>query len=106
MKNLFLKIISFLYHNYVGTYSFKFLGKFWSAVKASRIMFPFMVVWGVTKLFQVELYFSWLDGIFSLLFIIQYIAGFTNVVRKLYIKHSNEMEAAIIRHNLEQDDKD
>lgn len=84
MKNLYLKIITFLYNNYVGVYSFKLFGKYWTAVKASRIMFPFMVLWGVTKLYQVELHISPLDMIFIILFIIQYLAGFTNVVRNEY----------------------
>lgn len=79
-------IIRFLYDNYVGVYSFRFLGKYWTAVKASRIMFPFMVIWGITKLFQVELHISYLDVVFIILFIIQYIAGFTNIVRNLYNK--------------------
>lgn len=81
MKNLYLKIITFLYNNYVGVYSVKLFGKTWTAVKASRIMFPFMVLWGITKLFQVELHISTLDVLFIILFIVQYLAGFTNVVR-------------------------
>lgn len=86
MKNLYLKIITFLYNNYVGVYSFKLFGKYWTAVKASRIMFPFMVLWGITKLFQVELHISTLDILFIVLFIVQYLAGFTNVVRNEYNK--------------------
>lgn len=86
MKNLYLKIITFLYNNYVGVYSVKFFGKYWTAVRASRIMFPFMVLWGITKLLQVELHISTLDVLFIILFIIQYLAGFTNVVRNEYNK--------------------
>lgn len=84
MKEFYKKIITFLYHNYVGVYSFKLFGKYWTAVRASRIMFPFMVIWGITKLFQVELHISPLDMAFIVLFIVQYLAGFTNVVRNEY----------------------
>lgn len=86
MKNLYIKFITFLYNNYVGVYSVKLFGRYWTAVKASRIMFPFMVLWGVTKLFQVETHFTPLDIIFVILFIVQYLAGFTNVVRNEYNK--------------------
>lgn len=84
MKTLYSKIIKFLFSNYCGVYSFKFLGKYWTAVKASRIMFPFMILWGITKLFQVELHISALDILFILLFLVQYLSGFTNVVRNEY----------------------
>jgi len=84
MKELYKKIITFLYNNYVGVYSFKLFGKYWTAVRASRIMFPFMVIWGITKIFQVELHISPLDMVFIVLFIIQYLAGFTNVVVNEY----------------------
>jgi hypothetical protein len=84
MKELYKKIITFLYNNYVGVYSFKLFGKYWTAVRASRIMFPFFVIWGITKLFQMELHISPLDMAFIVLFIIQYLAGFTNVVRNEY----------------------
>jgi len=86
MKEIYKKIITFLYNNYVGVYSFKLFGKYWTAVRASRIMFPFMVIWGITKLFQVELHISPLDMVFIVLFIVQYLAGFTNVVRNEYMR--------------------
>ena len=84
MKEFYKKIVTFLYNNYVGVYSFKLFGKYWTAVRASRIMFPFFVIWGITKLFQVELHISYLDMVFIFLFFIQYLAGFTNVVVNEY----------------------
>ncbi len=50
MKKIYLKIITFLFNNYCGIYSFKLFGKYWTAVKASRIMFPFMLLWGYNKI--------------------------------------------------------
>lgn len=82
--NLYIKAIKFLYSNYVGVTTVKFFGKSWNLVKASRIFFPFMLLWGITKLFQVELHFSILDAIFSVLAIIQYLASFTNVIVNEY----------------------
>ena len=84
MKNIYSIIIKFLFNNYCGTYQATIFGKKYSAVKASRILFPFMILWGITKLFQVELHISTLDVIFILLFLVQYLAGFTNVVRNEY----------------------
>lgn len=75
-----------MYNNYVGVYSFKLFGKYWSAIKASRILFPFFVIWGITKIYQADLHFSWLDLGFTILVIPQYVAGFTNVVRNIYHK--------------------
>lgn len=86
MTTTYKKIITFLFNNYCGIYSFKFLGKYWTAVKASRIMFPFMVIWGITKIYQPELHISTLDMVFIVLFIIQYLAGFTNVIRNEYMR--------------------
>lgn len=90
MKKIYLKIITFLFENYVGVYSFKLFGKYWTAVRASRIMFPFMVIWGITKLFQVELHISPLDMLFIVLFIIQYIAGFTMIIAREYKRLINK----------------
>lgn len=90
MKKIYLKIITFLFNNYCGIYSFKLFGKYWTAVKASRIMFPFMLLWGITKLFQVELHISPLDIFFIVLFIIQYIAGFTMIVANEYKRLTNK----------------
>lgn len=78
-----------MFNNYVGVYSVKLFGKTWTAVKASRIMFPFMVLWGITKLFQVELHISLLDVFFIVLFLIQYLAGFTNLIVNEYKRLTN-----------------
>jgi hypothetical protein len=83
---MYKQIITFLYHNYAGVYSFRLFGRYWTTVKASRGMFPFMVIWGVSKLLQPELYFSWWDAAFTILAIIQYLAGFTNLVVNEYKK--------------------
>ena len=78
------KVIKFLYLNFTGTRTVKLFGKTWTTTKASKIMFPFMILWGITKLFQTELHFSILDGIFSVLLIIQYLAAFTMIVYNEY----------------------
>jgi hypothetical protein len=90
MKKIYFKIITFLFNNYCGTYNIKLFGKQYSATKASRIMFPFMVLWGITKLFQIELHISPLDIFFIILFIIQYIAGFTMIVANEYKRLTNK----------------
>lgn len=77
-------IIKFLYNNYCGIRTINLFGKKYTATKASGILFPFMILWGITKLFQEELYISILDVIFIILFIIQYIAGFTQIIKNLY----------------------
>ena len=84
MKKLYIRFITFLFKNYVGSYSLNMFGKKYTATKASRIMFPFFVLWGITKLFQVELHISTLDVVFIILFIIQYLASFTTLVLNEY----------------------
>jgi hypothetical protein len=49
-----------------------------------------MVIWGITKLFQVELHISSLDMFFIVLFIIQYIAGFTIIISNEYKRLTNK----------------
>jgi len=84
MKKLYKIFITFLYNNFCGIRTVKLFGKTYTATKASKIIYPFCVLWGVTKLFQAELYFSALDGVFSFLLIIQYIASFTMIVANEY----------------------
>jgi len=86
MKTLYESVVKFLYKNFTGVREVKLFGETYYTPKASKIIFPFFVMWGITKLFQSELYFSWLDLVFILLFIPQYIAGFTNIVVKEYNK--------------------
>lgn len=80
------KIIDFLYNNFYGVYSFKIGKKCFTAVKASRIMFPMFLIWGIIKLVQTENDFGWIDIIVLCLLIIQYIAGFTNIIVNIYNK--------------------
>jgi hypothetical protein len=54
MKTVYKSIIGFLYRNYCGTRQVKIFGRMYTATKASRIFYPFMVVWGLTHTFQVE----------------------------------------------------
>lgn len=84
MRTIYKSIIGFLYRNYCGTRQVKIFGKMYTATKASRIFYPFMVVWGLTHTFQVESHLHWGDAIFIPLAIVQYIAGFTNVAVNEY----------------------
>jgi hypothetical protein len=84
VKNIYLKIITFLYNNYCGIRTVKLFGKKYTAVKASKILFPFFLLWGITKLFQAELHISPLDILFFILLAIQYIASFTMIVANEY----------------------
>lgn len=102
-------VIKWLYDNYVGLRSSKITvpatEKTWPfvkfvkvnvvRVKAARIMFPFFVLWGAYKVWQStavgELYWSWLvDFPMLLLLAVQYIAGFTNIVKHAYEKNNNQ----------------
>jgi ABC-type anion transport system duplicated permease subunit len=84
MKKLYKSVIKFLYKNYCGTCIIKFFGSSYCISKSSRIIYPFCVIWGVTKLFQNELYFSPLDLLFTFLFIVQYLSSSTMLVFNEY----------------------
>ena len=88
MKNTYKKIIGFLYKNYVGTITFK-IGKYYaSQVKAARIMFPFMLLWGILKSIQYLMFgltfIQWWDFIFISLLLIQILAGMTELIKHEY----------------------
>jgi len=101
------KIIKWLYDNYVGYSYFSIrLPKirrtkpflmcttyYGSMLKASRIIFPFFISWGIFKLYQSmkfgEVSFCWwFDIPFLIMLAIQYIASFTSIIKDAYEKNN------------------
>lgn len=100
------KIIKWLYDNYVGVRNYAImvpnfdLSKpfvtytkvYVSTANAARIMFPFFAIWAAYKLGQSlvtgAVYFSWfVDFPMLILLGVQYVAGFTQIVKKAHEKN-------------------
>ena len=87
MNKLYYSIIKFLYNNYIGTRKFK-IGKYTIfPVKAARIMFPFFIVWGITLILFPYIY--WYNIVFGILLVVQFIAGFSEIIKNEYNRLNN-----------------
>lgn len=84
MKKLYTTIINFLFKHYFGTDTFRLFGRQYNVPKASKFIFSFLVLWGLVKIYREEAYFTLLDILFTFLFVIQYLAAFTNIIKDEY----------------------
>lgn len=85
------QIVKFLFNNYKGLFYFKIKDKLYKGARAGRIMIPFLILWGIVSIItEGEInYFSIVDFIFMVLFIIQGIFAFTSILNKKYMELYN-----------------
>jgi len=82
-----------MFNNYCGLYYIKIFNKVYHAVRASRILTPYFLLYGILTIFLEgqNSNLSILDVLFILFLIPQLIASFTPLVLKQYMKLFNEL---------------
>ena len=100
---IYKPVIKFLFNNYCGLYYVVIFNKVYKAFRASRILMPYLIMYGVLSIIIEDGVntFSLVDLIFMILLVPQIIMSFTTLLVREYMK-----EFALTKEDIDKIDKE